>query len=165
ALTVLATFALMPAMMVLIERHWPRLVRMKGQRFGAEWLIRVAAARPRVWIAISTILIGAGVAVIIANPQGLRFETDLSVMHAHPNAPLDVQNKIAARFGDVAESLIVHIQGATADELVTRSHEVRARLESPAIKAVGGSRSIGLANLLPNPAARPERERTLSSID
>lgn len=165
ALTVLATFALMPAMMVLIERHGPKLVRTKGQRFGAEWLIRGAAARPRMWIAVSGVLIAAGVAVLIARPGGLQFETDLSVMHARPNAPLEVQKKLADRFGDIAESLIVHIEAGSAEELVSRAHRVQLRLESPAVKAVGATRAIGLANLLPDPAKRADRERTLASID
>lgn len=165
ALTVLAVFALMPAMMVLIERHWPRLVRMKGQRFGAEWLIRIAAARPRMWIAVSGALILAGAAVLLARPGGLRFETDLSVMHAHPNAPLEAQKKLATRFGDVAESLLVHIQAGSPEELVSRAHLVQARLESPAVKAVGATRAIGLANLLPDPAVRSEREKVLATVD
>lgn len=165
ALTVLATFALMPAMMVLIERHWPRLVRAKGQRFGAEWLIRVAAARPRMWIGVSGVLIAAGIAVLAANPDGLRFETDLSVMHARPNAPLEVQNKLAERFGDVAESLIVHIEAGSADELVSRAHRVQDRLETPMVRDAGATRAIGLANLLPDPSKRVARESVLASID
>jgi len=165
ALTVLATFALMPAMMVLIEKHWPKLVRAKGKRFGAEWLIRGAAARPRMWIAVSGVLIAAGVAVLIARPGGLQFETDLSVMHAQPNAPLEVQKKLADRFGDIAESLIVHIEAGSAEELVSRAHQVQTRLESLAVKAVGGTRAIGLANLLPDPAKRADREKTLARID
>ena len=166
ALTVAATLAMMPAMLVLVDRYAPGLVRNKGARFGAEWLVRIAAARPRMWIGVSAVAAAVALTIVIAHPTGaLRFESDLSVMHARPNPPLEAQQRIADKFGDVAESLFVYISANSADELVSRAHEVQRRLQDPAVKAAGAQRSIGLASLLPDPAARSGRDRELQAID
>ncbi|MFN0132593.1 MAG: MMPL family transporter, partial [Phycisphaerales bacterium] len=125
AFTVLATILLMPALMILIERHAPRLVRAKGPRFGAEWLVRIAARWPRRVLSVAAAVVVLLLGVVLLHPTGrLAFESDLSVMHPQPNAALRTQERIAATFGDVAESLIIHVEAGSAEEMVARTHEV-----------------------------------------
>ncbi len=166
ALTVLATLTVMPALMIVIERHLPSLARIKGARFGSTWLIRLAAAKPKLWIAVLSALAAAGIGIIVLHPTGtLGFESDLAAMHPQPNPPLSNQQKVADIFGDVAESLLVHIDADTPEQLVSRAHEVDRRLHGPALAAVGATRSIGLAAFLPDPARRAARDAELATID
>jgi uncharacterized protein len=166
ALTVLATLTVMPALMVIIDRHAPVLTRTKGARFSSSWLIRLAAARPRVWITATSIAALVAVAITVMHPTGrLRFESDLTAMHPRPNAPLSNQKKVADIFGDVAESLLVHIDADSPEQLVSRAHEVDRRLRDPALAGVGVTRSIGLAAFLPDPGGKAARDAELGAID
>ncbi|MBL9030696.1 MAG: MMPL family transporter [Phycisphaerae bacterium] len=165
AFSVVATLALMPALMVLIERHCPRLVRQKGARFGGEWLVRIAGRRPGLSLVGMGVLVAAMGGAIAWNPGRLAYETDLSVMHPQPNEALRTQERIAATFGDVAESLIIHVEAGTAEGMVSRAHEVERRLATEAVRRAGGTRALGLGTLLPDPSRRAAREAELSRLD
>ncbi|MFN0131527.1 MAG: hypothetical protein ACKVW3_03190, partial [Phycisphaerales bacterium] len=82
-----------------------------------------------------------------------------------PNAALRTQERIAATFGDVAESLIIHVEAGSAEEMVARTHEVERRLAVDAVRRAGGTRTLGLGSLLPDPASRAQRDTRLATLD
>ena len=98
----------------------------------------------------------------IAGPR-LGMESDPSVLHPRPNPPLDAQIHIAQRMGSAPDSLIVHLQAATAEGLLTLAHRVSERLTSVAAKNAGVASTFGLASLLPNPAIVSDRRRQVGS--
>jgi len=90
-------------------------------------------------------------AIVIAKGSWLTLESDLSVMHPQPNAPLEAQQRIAQRMGGSPGSLIVYLQAHSPEELVRLSHRVDERLRSDAAKRAGVLGTYGLPMLLPDP--------------
>jgi predicted exporter len=106
--------------------------------------------------ASALVLVIAG-AIVVARGSWLTLESDLSVMHPQPNAPLEAQQRIAQRMGGSPGSLIVYLQATSPDELVSLSHRVDERLRADIARRAGVVGTYGLPMLLPDPALAAKR--------
>ncbi len=164
-------FVLLPASLVLIDR---RETGSSAGRVRFGHFADVVAARPRVWMRSSLMIVG--VAVVSAAMQGfpLRFESDLSVLHPKPSRALDTTIEVIRRFSTQGELIPVEIVAPSSETLVTLSHQAAVALSSPACREVGVEDVRGLHRLLPNPQTvgnrlallkRVDLERTLADFD
>ena len=151
----LCAVTVLPALLVLLDRSGNRdltRTRISAERFLPS-LVRWRWAV--LGVSCATF---AGAVIVLALPgQILPLESDLTVMHPRPNAPLDAQDKIAQRMGASPGSLIIHMNAADSAALLHLAHEVDVRMQEPAVKAAGIVGTFGLASLLPDPAVVPER--------
>jgi hypothetical protein len=93
------------------------------------------------------------------------FEDDLTVMHPRPNPPLDAQRSLPDRFGRHPEPLLVSLHAAAAGDLVTRAHEVAARLEGASVRKTGIAGVVGLSTILPDPRTLEARRAAVKTLD
>jgi predicted RND superfamily exporter protein len=151
----------LPAMLALLDRRRTTADDPKAKRpvvrVGLGPLLRTIRSRPAPFVATATIVLLVAIAVVVANGSYLRLETDMSVMHPQPNAPLAAQAKIANRMGGSPGSLIVYLQARTPQELLTLAHRVQQRLTTSSVRNAGVTGSYGLASLLPDPAVAARR--------
>ena len=155
-----ATVWLLPAMLVLFDRRGSS-TSLAAQRWSLLPLVRGVERRP-LWAIMPVLLVAMlslGFAFIGRSPFEL--ESDLTVLHPRPNPPLEAEDLIAKRMGFAAGSLLVHVEGSSAAELVERSHEVSERLASEAAKQVGVTGTVGLGNLLPDPKVVEVRRKEI----
>jgi predicted RND superfamily exporter protein len=113
--------------------------------------------RGRAFIAAVAVVAVAAIAVLLWPGAVLPLESDLTVMHPRPNAPLAAQDRIADRFGISPDTMVVHLSAATEPDLIRLAHEVDAKLRSPATESAGIRGTFGVATLLPDPALADAR--------
>lgn len=155
----------LPALLVGLERLRHKRLRRHGPRFGFAPLTERIGRHRRVLIAASTLFLAAGAGIVLCPPIGVGFETDLTVMHPRPNRPLEAQARVGRLFGGAGDAMIVYMTAPDAVRLVTLAHEVDRRLRTDGARAAGVSGSLGLASLLPDPAASTARAEQIRSID
>lgn len=97
--------------------------------------------------------------------HGLSFESDLSAMHPRPNPPLDAQHALADRFGQSAETFLVHLSAESPHALLSLAHTAQQSLDTLNIRAAGVAGSFGLASLLPDPAIAAQRRAQAANLD
>jgi predicted RND superfamily exporter protein len=110
------------------------------------------------------VLIAAAV-VVIAKGSFLELESDLSVMHPQPNAPLEAQARITQRMGASPGSLIVYLTADSPETLIDLSHRVHERLATDSAKSAGIAGTYGLATLLPDPSIIKERQSAIKPAE
>lgn len=149
---------LMPALLMLTDgRNDARPT--SRTRFGIGPLASVLASRHRLWVVLSLGLFAAASLVMIrAGGEILPLETDLAVMHPHPNPAIDAQYHIAKRFGISLDTLTVYLRAGSPDELVSLSYDVSRRLKNPAAREAGVLSTLGLSTLLPDPRVIATRQ-------
>ncbi|MDQ3440226.1 MAG: MMPL family transporter, partial [Planctomycetota bacterium] len=155
----LATLVVLPAMLSCFGRA--NMSPFQGR-------FQVAGAIGR-WIAghARGLLIGSGAVIALTVTamavHGVRFElnSDPMVMHPQPSPPLKAQRFIARRMQVAAGSLIVYLQAASHEQLVTLAHTVQRRLNADAVRAAGVSSVLGLASFLPDPQEAARRRTAL----
>lgn len=155
----------LPALLVGLERLRGDRPRRHGPRFGFAPVTGLIGRHRRVLIGASSLFLAGGAAVVLYPPQGVGFETDLTVMHPRPNRPLESQAEIGRLFGGAGDSLIVHLQAPDAAGLLALSHEADRRLRSPEATRAGVRGSLGPATLLPDPHALAARADLIRAID
>ena len=133
---------------------------------GLEPLLRMTARRPGVCAGVCGVLaIGMIVVFLLTPGGGLRFETDLTVMHPRPNPALDAQRRLGERFGRVADTLMVHLQADSQSTLTALAHQVDGRLGDQSVRIAGVAGTFGLGDLLPAPEAVTQRSAAVQSFD
>jgi predicted RND superfamily exporter protein len=161
ALALAGTIWILPATLTLAARAgW---LGRAGPRLRVGGLVRLACANPRtsIGICVATAAISAA---SLSFTHGVRFESDLNVMHPAPNAPLETQRIIANKFGS-ADSMIVYIEAGSDAELVSAAYRVQQALRSPNAAASGVAESFGLPALLPDPSRASARAAQMAAID
>jgi len=148
---------ILPAILVLTGGRSAGAAALPAPRLNLAPPLAWIRARTRLCVTIGVVLLLLASGVVVAKGSWLSLETDLSVMHPHPNPALDAQKRIATRMGASPDSLIVYLKANTPAQLVELSHRVRERLASPAMRDVGISGTYGLATLLPDPSLTAER--------
>jgi predicted exporter len=115
-----------------------------------------------VCVACSLVIFAAslGVGLLLPGPI-MALESDLTVMHPRPNPALETQAKIAGRFGSAPGSMLVYLRADSPESLVALAHDVDRRLRGAGPREAGIAGTVGLATLLPEPAAV---ERRLAEI-
>lgn len=118
-------------------------------------------------LCVSTCLILLLIAATITIAKGslLELESDLSVMHPQPNAPLQAQALITQRMGASPGSLIVYLTADSPEKLIDLSHRVHDRLATDSAKAAGVAGTYGLATLLPDPSIIKERQSAITPAE
>lgn len=145
----LAAVWVLPAMLVWLDRG---NAHPAGPRISLTPML-TWISRHRRFLATSMGLVLCGAIAIILFLPGPVFslESDLTVMHPRPNAPLDAEAKIARRMGTDPGSLVVYLRSPSAEQLVRLAHEVAQRLQRPSVKNAGVVGTYGLSTLLPDP--------------
>ncbi len=165
AFSLLATFFVLPALLhfVRLRTTPPSRPRISNTKLGA--LLRLID-RYRKRLAVSMILVVTGLAGVFVLPnQAIRFESDLAVMHPQPNPPLQARYELGEKFDFGEDSLIVHLQASTDEELVRRSHQVGWKLRNPDVISQGVNATIGLSGLLPNPDEVSAKLALIEDVD
>lgn len=111
------------------------------------------------------ILLVVAAIIVLANGSFLELESDLSVMHPQPNAPLESQARITQRMGASPGSLIVFLTADSPEKLIDLSHRVHDRLSTDSAKAAGIAGTFGLATLLPDPCLVKERQSAVTPAE
>jgi predicted RND superfamily exporter protein len=157
----IGTIFIMPAILVLTEREsTDRAENQRDSRFRFNVLVDFVRRHRAIWIGLCTVLFCACLIPLLTTRDWLPLESDLTVMHPRPNAPLAAQRHIAERFGGSPGSLLVYLKAAAPDELVALAHDVRERLSTDSAKSAGITNVFGLSTLLPDPRLAPVRGRT-----
>lgn len=160
----LASLIILPALLRLTDRS-PLIQRHTRLRFSLEPLVRWTDRHARICIAAcAALLSAAAIVALIAGPRLFHFESDLTVMHPRPNAPLDAQADIAQRFNN-PEPLIVLLRSDSPDGLVRLACDVQQRLAAQPARQAGVARTVGLSTFLPDPRIILERSRQLMAMD
>jgi hypothetical protein len=152
----------LPAMLAWRDRRPGSAAKVPRPRIDLAPFLRRVRTHRLASVLACAVLLGAAIVVLVVRGGGLPFESEMSVMHPQPNAPLDAQKRIAQRMGGSPGSVIVYLRAPSADELVGLAHRVRQRLATPAARAAGVSGTYGLATLLPDPAVAASRRGTVS---
>jgi predicted RND superfamily exporter protein len=132
-------------------------------RLSAEPLLRAIARHPRKSIALSTALFIAALGILFSAKVMLPLESDMTVMHPRPNAPLEAQARLARRFGADPSSLLIHLQASSPQKLLELAHDVQSRLSTPSARQAGVSGTFGLAALLPDPRLVSQRRAVMTA--
>jgi predicted RND superfamily exporter protein len=145
----LCAIFVLPSLLVVIDRSNRSL---SDSRLRIESLLRILLERPAIFIALTGLVLAACTATLLApGPRPLLvFESDLSVLHPHPNPPLEAQSYIARRMGTSPGTMLIHLRARTPSDLLPLAHTIDAQLRgaAPAAAITG---TFGLATLLPDP--------------
>lgn len=164
--SLIAAMTVLPALLRVVGAFSGGLAEPRLIRHGFARLLSRLAARPMRWIALTSAVGGAFLAVFILSPSGgWRFASDLATMHPRPNAPLDAQRRIGERFGRHPDALMIHLQADSAEALVSKAHEVQRRLRERMSPALGVAGVMGLGSWLPDPALVKSRNARVRAID
>jgi predicted RND superfamily exporter protein len=145
----------LPAVMAVVDRRTATEAAVRPlMRLSTRALLDRIARHRRGFVFASVALLAASALVLLSSRDGvLPLENDLTAMHPRPNAALDAQRKISARFGSSPDALLLHVSAASPEDLVTISHAARNRLADAAVRRRGDiTGTFGLADLLPDPA-------------
>ncbi len=151
----LCAITVLPAILVLLDRGGNRDITKT--RFAVDTFLSPLAKWRWPLLLMSCGVFVAAVIVLALPGPILPLESDLTVMHPRPNAPLDAQDKIAQRMGTSPGSLVIHLRAADSTTLLHLAHEVDARMLRPPVREAGIIGTFGLASLLPDPAVAPAR--------
>jgi predicted exporter len=148
----LCAMALLPALLASLDRKGRGIEDSALQRRTVHALLKGLVASPRACLILGGVLLITATAILLMPGPLLPLEPDLSVMHPHPNRPLETQERIAQKLGSSPGSFIVHLHATNSDQLLRLAHVVDARIRSPEVKSAGVVGTFGLATLLPDPA-------------
>jgi predicted RND superfamily exporter protein len=148
----LGSIWILPALLVISGINLP-----PSRLHAGPLLRRLALHRTRALTAMLTVLIASVAFIALGGRALLPLESDLSVMHPRPNPALEAQRRIAQKFQTSPDSLLVHLQAKTPDDLLTLTHRVSAALSSDRARKAGVTGTFGLASLLPDPTLADAR--------
>lgn len=169
----IATLLVLPAFLALLAR-WPhRRLNLSAIRIHLGATAGLSKGRPVRWQTASLVFMAAAAALAVGSPEGLRFESDLTVMHPRPNPALEAHASAARRFGYAVDPFLLLLHGNSPENLVHLAHQADHRLaelgrqweddlSSPGPR---GIRSLSLARLLPDPVAAAQRAVSLNDWD
>ncbi len=155
-----AVLIVMPALLAVLDG--PQRRSPQPPRFGN--LVMGIEQRPRRCIAVAcAALVGAivGITVHGAVPS---MESDLSVMHPRPNAPLEVTNRVPLSFSGFEESVPVEVQVADPKDLASRAHDAAKALQAD-LAGAGIVDVLGVHRLVPESSLARHRQQILADID
>jgi predicted RND superfamily exporter protein len=152
----LCAIFVLPAILVLYDRG--RKVPVNIPRFSMrpllDWIDRHS------WMCIclcGSIVLAGVIGLVIAGPR-LEMDSDPTVLHPHPNPPLDAEAHISQRMGLSPDSLIVYLKADSPDKLVSLAYRVQEKLTSPKAQEIGVASVWSVASLLPDPGIVQDRK-------
>jgi predicted RND superfamily exporter protein len=124
-LFLLCVMFLLPALIVFSERKEGRAPKLYLHSFGAEHLIDLSIARPKITVAVWTIFIAL---CALAAPR-LRFSDNIQDLRAKNNPGVETQSIITKRFGQSFDAMMYVIQGKSMDEVLAKTAAATSDLE------------------------------------
>ena len=113
-------------------------------------------------VILATVLIGS-----LTGGDGwhspLKFDSDLHALHPRPHPALEARDTLADIFGSSPDSLMIHLEAGSTDDLLTLSQQVQARFAQPDMQQLGVAGILGPATLLSD-HPRHEPDATGSSL-
>ncbi len=158
----------LPALLVLTDKRSAQgssARTMSSTRFSFDTFLFFLSGRRRTSMILSSFLLVASLIVLTKRGDLFPLESDLTVMHPRPNAPLDAQREIANKFGGSPGSLIVYLKSNSPAGLLNLSHRVQDRLMTESARSAGVTATFGLPTLLPDPSRTAARLAALSQSD
>lgn len=156
--TFIAAVGLLPAVLVLWDRRGQRIIGRTYFRLPLDGLLLRIVRYRRTAIALCCLSMAGAIGVILWPGTVLPLEPDLSVMHPSPNPALAAQEHLAERMGTSPDSLLIHLQADSPDQLQSLAHEADRRLRSASvIRDAGVTGTYGIATLLPDPKVTAPR--------
>jgi predicted RND superfamily exporter protein len=157
----LCAVIVLPAILMLTDRR-PTPTMRSRLRFQVDRSLTILGHWRRAALTLCALLaIGSVLAIAAGHGDVLPLESDLTVMHPRPNPAIDAEYHVAKAFGISPDSLMVYLHADDSRRLVELACEVERRLKTTA--EVTGS--VGLANLLPDPATVSGRIDEVAAID
>ena len=164
----IAAFTILPALLVILDRV-PLTGGASSYQFAARFtlapLTMFIDRYARAILAIAIITWIAIIAGVMSRQKFVPVERDLTAMHPKPNPALDLQERIARDFDVPANSLLVHLEAGSADDLVIASHDVANAIHRPEFKSRGLHRVLGLSTFLVDPRTITRRQAAISQVD
>jgi predicted RND superfamily exporter protein len=148
----LCSLIVLPALLALFDRG-----ETARPRLPVRTILAGIARQSSLILSLMFACFAAAVIGLLLPGTILPLESDLSVMHPHPNPPLAAQDEIADRFSTSPGTLVIHLHANNTDELLRLAHQVESRLRAPAVRQAGIAGTFGLASLLPDPTVAPSR--------
>ena len=163
--TLLGALFLLPALVVLIDQYFSKndpeaaeILQVQPQvspashfRFSMLPLLNHIAKYSSRWMIISILIWATAIATLAIKGPMLSLESDSTVMHPRPNPALSAMQKLNQRMGVSMDSLFVHLQADSTEQLVARSHDVTLQLQSAPAHQSGVASTLGLSAFLPDP--------------
>lgn len=158
------TVVLLPAVLTWVDRG-------EGGEGARAMRLRVRPGRWAAWVSERsgwcigvTGVVGAIAAGVVVYGAATRpwTQSDLAAMHPQPNPPLRTQERIGKLFAGSLDELIVLVRGDSSAELLARCRAVDERLGTAEFAAMGLSRPLSPATLLPDPRKAEERRNAFS---
>lgn len=127
-LCMLAVLALLPAMLGWREDHHQKrdsTPRLFLHGFGADWLMRLALARPRVTLALG------GIVTLIAGAAAtqLGFEDNIQSMRSPQNRGINVLEEVSQHFGSGFEYMSLVLRGDSPEDVISLAQQAVVRLD------------------------------------
>ena len=163
AVALAAAVTVMPAMLLLVDRFGRVGRGLAATRIDLAPLVRFVLRHANAigWSTASVLL--ACVIVLGFNARKadgwgwpVSLAHQLNAMHPHPHPPLETQDRVARYFDASPDSLTIHLEADSPDDLLALSHRVQAALVGPDLRGLGLGGVTGPATLLPDPTMPPD---------
>ena len=162
----IGAMVVLPALLVVTTRPGAAQAAGSGMRLNLRPLLEHVSRRRIIFLGLTSVIAMLAIGVVVVHgDELLPLESDLTVMHPQPNAPLEAQRIISQRMGSAPESLIVHLRADDSAGLLALAHDVRQRLDSEVLRELGIAGTYGLATLLPDPHVAPARAAAFSNAE
>lgn len=153
---------ILPAMLQVFDRK--RVRERSPLRFHLEPMM-FAIARQR-WLCIgasAALFVAAAGVLVVRGP--LTFSPNLSELHPQPSPPMEAQARVGELFPGTLDSVPIHLEAASGEELVAMAHRLDDQLAATELVQRGDAQPFGLADLLPEPAVVAKRRPIVASLD
>jgi len=156
-----AVLVVMPALLATIDGR--SAASPRPPRFAR--LAAYGERRPGLCLAAAVLLLlGSASGLAVQGPVPT-MESDLSVLHARPNRPLELTSSVPTRFAGSRESVPVEIRAESPEALVSLACEAADALQSDRARLAGVVDVLGLHRLVPEPLLAKRRADILAAID
>lgn len=157
----LGSVLLLPAMLQLVDRKPESNAPL---RFHLEELMHGIGIHARLPIAATSLLfiLGTMTLLILGIPA---FQSDMSVLQPSPSPPVDAQTRVTQLFPGSIDSMLIHIEADTPNELLRDAHALDRMLQTMPPVSIGDAQLFSIASLLPNPATVAIRREAIRAID
>ena len=163
-----AAFTILPAVLVFADRLFPAATRTSSRfeaRFSMLGFTSLIDRRSGLVLALALAAWIAVAAFVSMHEEVIPVEHDLTVMHPRPNPALDMQERIGRDFDMASNTLLVHMEAESAEELVSKAHQVDRALQSAETRSTHVRGVAGLSTVLPDPHLVEARRALIAQIN
>ena len=161
----LAAVFILPAWLTCFDRATSAGAPRHDVRFSLSGMLQIIHRHRRMTMGLCIAITLVSLILVLRPGTVLLPETDLTVMHPQPSAPLDAETEMSRRFGIAPGTLMIHLQADNSNDLLAQAAKVQQRLTMPAMHDAGVAGVYGLATWLPDPVVVAERSHAFSSAE